>query len=339
MSNPKITYDKNLFLKGSLSGKYEANPINSYFEDSKIDLIETIIKDVTYCKDYESLLCDKDSLEYSALNNVDILLREDKSLINYKFKEDIFDVKIEGVRLSNQIKDGSTTFGSIHGNAKFSLYKPETFQINTFTKPNEDFEIVFPDLEKKKKWKKIKKLLKYLFFSFFSIAIIILLIYLVSLVDFEKTKDDIGNFVDDRVSEVQNKVKDFTSKTILLNKKGVHNYANITIGNIKQEFMLDTGASITTVSADFIKKLLRSGYLKPEIHFIQFTEFAIANGDKVNGEIWRVPKIKLGSITIYDVQIAVISDENGPFLLGQSTLRKLGDYAIFPEKSKIVIYN
>ena len=73
--------------------------------------------------------------------------------------------------------------------------------------------------------------------------------------------------------------------------------------------------------------------------FIQFTEFSIANGDKVMGEIWRVPKIKLGSITLYDVQIAVISDENGPFLLGQSTLRKLGDYAIFPEKSKIVIYN
>ena len=53
-------------------------------------------------------------------------------------------------------------------------------QINTFTKPNEDIEIVFPDLEKKKKWEKIKKLLKYLFFSFFSIAIILLLIYFTS---------------------------------------------------------------------------------------------------------------------------------------------------------------
>ena len=339
MSNPKITYDKKIYLKGNLSGKYEANPIDSYFEDSRIDLIETLIEDVTYCKDYESLLCDKDSLEYSTLDNVDILLREDKSLINYKFKEEIFDVKIESVKLSNQIKDGTTTFGSINGSAKFSLTKPQTFQINTFIKPDEDTEIIFPDLERKKRWEKIKKLLKYLIFSFFSVAIIFLLIYVISLVDFEKTKGDVYNFVDDRVSEVQNKIKDFKSKTILLEKKGVHNYANITIGNIKQEFMLDTGASITTVSRDFIKKLLNNGYLKPEIHFVQFTEFSIANGDKVLGEIWRVPKIKLGNVSLYDVQIAVISDENGPFLLGKSTLSKLGDYAIFPEKSKIVIYN
>ena len=54
MNKPVFTLKKNIYLKGDLKGKYEAKPINSFIEDSRINLIETEIKNVVSCSSYES---------------------------------------------------------------------------------------------------------------------------------------------------------------------------------------------------------------------------------------------------------------------------------------------
>ena len=55
--------------------------------------------------------------------------------------------------------------------------------------------------------------------------------------------------------------------------------------------------------------------------------------------IWRIPKIKIGSETIYNVEFSSVSSENAPFLLGMSTLERLGNYSIVPNENKIIIYS
>ena len=86
-----------------------------------------------------------------------------------------------------------------------------------------------------------------------------------------------------------------------------------------------------------IEGLIKKGYLTPEIHFIRHEQFRIADGNTVEGGIWRIPKIKIGSETIYNVEFSSVSSENAPFLLGMSTLERLGTYSIVPNENKIII--
>ena len=48
-------------------------------------------------------------------------------------------------------------------------------------------------------------------------------------------------------------------------------------------------------------------------------------------------KIKIGNETIYNVEFSSISSENAPFLLGMSTLERLGNYSIVPNENLIII--
>ena len=332
MNKPVFTLKKNIYLKGDLNGKYEAKPINSFFEDSRINLIETEIKNVVSCSSYESFQYNTNSLIYESLNDVDILMSDDKSLSDYKFKEDIYSVKINDIKLSNHVKDGSTSFGTIDGNAIFCLENTEIFKISSFNKPNEELDILFIDIEKKNKKKKLFNLFKKIIWIILFILFIYFFVDYISNVDYEKKKQDVKEFID-------NTITDLNSKTIWLKEKNNQYYVDIQIGKNNQEFLLDTGASMTTVSSNFIKKLINDGYIRPDINFVQFLEFTIADGSKKRGEVWRVPKIKLGSQTLYDINIAVISEGNTPFLLGMSTLEKLGNYALFLKENKIVVYN
>ena len=47
--------------------------------------------------------------------------------------------------------------------------------------------------------------------------------------------------------------------------------------------------------------------------------------------------MKIGSETIYNVEFSSVSSENAPFLLGMSTLERLGNYSIVPNENKIII--
>ena len=330
MNKSKIKLLQNIHFRGYLNGKYEAKAIGNAYNDSKISLLETTISETQICSELDFLNHTHTNLEYAKVEDVIIKLANNKDLKDYRFVEDITNLKIGNVSLSKQIKDGSVTYGVIQGSAKFTLKKEEEITINLYQKPKEDLEIIFPDVEKKKRKQGLLKLFKSLLFLFLGICIVCFFVYLISNIDFEDKKKQFFIFKD----KVETKL---TSKTIRLTKSGGQNYALLTIDGVKQNFLLDTGASMSTVPTYFIDGLIKKGYITPEIHFIKYKQFRIANGNTVEGGIWRIPKIKIGSETIYNVEFSSVSSENAPFLLGMSTLERLGNYSIVPNKNKIII--
>ena len=330
MNNPKVKLLKNIHFRGDLNGKYEARPIVNASYDSKISLIETTISKTEICTELDFFNHSQNLLEYDKVDDVTIKLADNKDLKDYRFVEDITNLKIADVSLSDQIKDGAHTFGVIKGSAMFILKKEEEVTVNIYQKPDEDLEIIFPDIDKIKRKKELIKLFKSALIFLLAIGLFCFLVFTISNIDFNAKKKQFIDFKD----QVETK---FTSKTIRLTNKGGQNYALITIDGVKQNFLLDTGASMSTVPSYFIDQLIKKGYIIPEIHFIKHKQFRIADGNTIEGGIWRIPKIKLGNETIYNVEFSSVSSENAPFLLGMSTLERLGNYSIVPNENKIII--
>ena len=330
MNNSKIKLLKNIHFRGDLIGKYQANPIVSTNKYSKISLIETTISKTEICTEIDFFNHSKNILEYNKVEDVTIKLADNKDLKDYRFVEDITNLKIGNVSLSDQIKDGAQTFGVIQGSAMFTLKKEEEVPIIIYQKPKEDLEIIFLDIDKKNRKKDLIRLLKYALKFLIAIGLFCFLVFIISNIDFNVKKKQFFDFKD----QVETKL---TSKTIRLTTTGGQNFALLTIAGIKQNFLLDTGASMSTVPSYFIDQLIKEGYLTPEIHFIKHEQFRIADGNVIEGGIWRIPKIKIGNETIYNVEFSSVSSENAPFLLGMSTLERLGNYSIIPNENKIII--
>ncbi|MDG1327575.1 MAG: retropepsin-like aspartic protease [Flavobacteriaceae bacterium] len=133
--------------------------------------------------------------------------------------------------------------------------------------------------------------------------------------------------------------KNYEKETFIsLSPKFGHKYVHTTINGISTTFMLDTGASSSTVSQTYLNRHIRSGFVNRHTHFIRNGDYITANGDVVNAEVWQLPSVTMGPKTIYNVEIAVMPgiEETG-FLLGMSTINKLGKPKIDLTNNKIII--
>lgn len=117
-----------------------------------------------------------------------------------------------------------------------------------------------------------------------------------------------------------------------------HKFVYTNINGIPTTFMLDTGASTSTVSEFYLSKHIRSGFVNRRTNFIRDAYYTLASGNSVRAEVWQFPSITIGPKTIYNVEVAVMegigSDE---FLMGMSTIEKLGRTTIDLNKNMIII--
>jgi hypothetical protein len=125
---------------------------------------------------------------------------------------------------------------------------------------------------------------------------------------------------------------------IRLTPRNGHKYIYTSINGISTTFMLDTGASISTISESYLNKHIRSEFINRSSNFIRKGIYFIANGESVVAEVWQFPSMRLGSKTIYNIEVAVMPgiDDTG-FLLGMSTINKLGNPKIDLANNKIII--
>ena len=125
---------------------------------------------------------------------------------------------------------------------------------------------------------------------------------------------------------------------IRLTPRNGHKYIYTSINGISTTFMLDTGASISTISESYLNKHIRSEFINRSSNFIRKGIYYIANGESVVAEVWQLPSMRLGSKTIYNIEVAVMPgiDDTG-FLLGMSTINKLGNPKIDLANNKIII--
>jgi clan AA aspartic protease (TIGR02281 family) len=112
------------------------------------------------------------------------------------------------------------------------------------------------------------------------------------------------------------------------------------INNREAVFLLDTGASTTLISDDFLNDLIKDNFVSHKKNYLGTKNFIMANGTLVKAQVWQLPSLTVGEIKLYNINVSVLkSINNSGFLLGMSTLKELGNYVIVPNENKILVKN
>jgi hypothetical protein len=125
----------------------------------------------------------------------------------------------------------------------------------------------------------------------------------------------------------------------VINLKGTafQKIVDVKINEIKYDFILDTGASISLIGKDIINRLLENGVITNR-SFIGKKYIQTADGKKHLVEVWNIPNIIINGKKINDVDFTVMDGEVKP-LLGMNILNKLNIYKIDLENNLIHLKN
>ena len=127
-------------------------------------------------------------------------------------------------------------------------------------------------------------------------------------------------------------------KVIYLTSNMGQKYISSRINGISTTFMLDTGASDILLSKVYISQHVHSGYLNRSNNYVGRNSYYTADGSIVIADLWKIPSIKIGSVTIYNVIVAAVDGvEDSVFLFGMSALEKMGKTTIDLKGNKILI--
>ena len=94
------------------------------------------------------------------------------------------------------------------------------------------------------------------------------------------------------------------------------------------------------ISDDFLNELIKDNFISRKKNYLGTKKFILANGNLVNAQVWQLPSLNIGEITLNNIDVSVLkSINNSGFLLGMSTLKELGNYSIVPNENKILVKN
>lgn len=99
------------------------------------------------------------------------------------------------------------------------------------------------------------------------------------------------------------------------------------VNGLKLRFIFDTGASAVSVSLTEATFMLKNGYLK-DSDITGTTNVQTADGKIAENYTVTLKELKIGSVTLNNVQAVVSNGLDAPLLLGQSVLDKLGHCSI-----------
>jgi clan AA aspartic protease (TIGR02281 family) len=104
---------------------------------------------------------------------------------------------------------------------------------------------------------------------------------------------------------------------------------------ITRNFMIDSGASDVTISADVVAALSRAGTIA-RTDFLDPQVYQLADGSRTRTQRIRIRSLRIGSVKLRDV-IASVAPHAGLLLLGQSFLGRLQSWAIDNQRHLFVI--
>lgn len=99
------------------------------------------------------------------------------------------------------------------------------------------------------------------------------------------------------------------------------------VNGLKLRFVFDTGASDVHLSLLEAAFMIKNGYITRE-DIIGAEKYSMADGSIEENAIVNLKEIKIGHISLKNVQACISSNINAPILLGQSAIRKMGKYTI-----------
>ena len=99
------------------------------------------------------------------------------------------------------------------------------------------------------------------------------------------------------------------------------------VNGLRMKFYFDTGASLVSISLKEALFMLENGYLS-KTDIIGTGKSSIADGSIVENTIISLREMKIGNKTLQNVKASVSNSLMAPILLGQSALKRLGEYKI-----------
>lgn len=99
------------------------------------------------------------------------------------------------------------------------------------------------------------------------------------------------------------------------------------VNGLKLRFIFDTGASAVSISLTEATFMLKNGYLE-DSDITGTTNVQTADGNIAENYTLTLKELKIGSVTLNNVQAVVSNGLDAPLLLGQSVLDKLGHWSI-----------
>ena len=110
----------------------------------------------------------------------------------------------------------------------------------------------------------------------------------------------------------------------------------VSINNtLKMDFMIDTGASETSIPKYIILSLVRTGSVKIE-DILPGKTYTYADGKQYDSKRINIKEISIGTIKLNNVAVSVSENEMAPLLLGQNVLQQLGAVT-FDYKNNLVV--
>jgi len=110
---------------------------------------------------------------------------------------------------------------------------------------------------------------------------------------------------------------------------------NLTVGNKKKLYILDSGASDMTIDNETYLNLLENGIINSE-NKLPDAEYILADGSKYLSKRIIIPSINLDGIVIKNITASIVNN-NSPLLLGKSVLNKLKSWKIDNESNKLIV--
>lgn len=101
----------------------------------------------------------------------------------------------------------------------------------------------------------------------------------------------------------------------------------VTINGVSMKFILDTGASLISMSATEAESLRQQGAIS-EADIVGQARFEDANGDISPGAIIRLKSVRIGDRVLENVNANVVRSAKAPLLLGQSALSQFGKISV-----------
>ena len=109
-----------------------------------------------------------------------------------------------------------------------------------------------------------------------------------------------------------------------------------TINGLPLKFIFDTGASDVTLSSVEADFMLKNDYLS-EKDFRGSRRYLTASGSVCDGALVCLKEVRVGDITLKNVEASVVKNQKAPLLLGQSVLERFGTITIDNKASNLII--
>lgn len=101
----------------------------------------------------------------------------------------------------------------------------------------------------------------------------------------------------------------------------------VTINGVPMKFILDTGASLISMSDAEADRLYKQGAIS-EADIIGRSRFQDATGAISPGAVIRLKSVQIGDRVLENVSANIVSGNKAPLLLGQSALSKFGKISL-----------